>query len=174
MYKHIMHVIANSKMFRENIINSLSKLFVASSIATTLENGIYDYSVKKADSNGVIKEWSNCYFTEIYLNRLKTVRYNLQLSDNINKLNNNIIMPYDFANMSHQEMCPDKWKTLLENKRIRDQNKYETNLEASTDDFKCWKCKSKKCTYYQLQTRSSDEPMTTFVTCLDCGNRWKC
>lgn len=25
----------------------------------------------------------------------------------------------------------------------------------------------------QLQTRSSDEPMTTFVFCNDCGNRWK-
>ena len=51
--------------------------------------------------------------------------------------------------------------------------KYEPKLEASTDDFKCWKCKSKKCTYYQLQTRSADEPMTTFVTCINCGKRWK-
>ena len=40
--------------------------------------------------------------------------------------------------------------------------------------FKCGKCKSKKTTYYQLQTRSADEPMTTFVTCLACMNRWKC
>jgi DNA-directed RNA polymerase subunit M/transcription elongation factor TFIIS len=40
--------------------------------------------------------------------------------------------------------------------------------------FKCGKCKSKKTTYYQMQTRSADEPMTTYVTCKDCGNRWKC
>jgi len=40
--------------------------------------------------------------------------------------------------------------------------------------FKCGKCKSVKTTYYQLQTRSADEPMTTFVTCKGCGNRWKC
>lgn len=25
----------------------------------------------------------------------------------------------------------------------------------------------------QVQTRSSDEPMTTFVVCNECGNRWK-
>jgi DNA-directed RNA polymerase subunit M/transcription elongation factor TFIIS len=40
--------------------------------------------------------------------------------------------------------------------------------------FKCGKCKSIKTTYYQMQTRSADEPMTTYVTCKGCGNRWKC
>ena len=40
--------------------------------------------------------------------------------------------------------------------------------------FTCGRCKSDQTTYYQLQTRSADEPMTTFVSCLECGNRWKC
>ena len=40
--------------------------------------------------------------------------------------------------------------------------------------FKCGRCKSKKTTYYQLQTRSADEPMTTFVSCLNCEKNWKC
>ena len=47
-------------------------------------------------------------------------------------------------------------------------------MEASTDTFTCRICKSKECTYYQMQTRSADEPMTTFVTCINCNNRWKC
>lgn len=47
-------------------------------------------------------------------------------------------------------------------------------MEASTDQFLCGKCKNRKTTYYQLQTRSADEPMTTFVTCTVCGNRWVC
>lgn len=25
----------------------------------------------------------------------------------------------------------------------------------------------------KVQTRSADEPMTTFVVCNECGNRWK-
>jgi DNA-directed RNA polymerase subunit M/transcription elongation factor TFIIS len=46
--------------------------------------------------------------------------------------------------------------------------------EDYVGQFKCGKCKSVKTTYYQLQTRSADEPMTTYVTCLGCSNRWKC
>jgi DNA-directed RNA polymerase subunit M/transcription elongation factor TFIIS len=39
--------------------------------------------------------------------------------------------------------------------------------------FTCGKCKSKKTSYYELQTRSADEPMTAYITCHGCGNRWK-
>lgn len=44
---------------------------------------------------------------------------------------------------------------------------------TATDLFQCGKCKKKNCTYNQVQTRSADEPMTTFVLCNECGNRWK-
>ena len=39
--------------------------------------------------------------------------------------------------------------------------------------FTCGKCKSQNTTYYEMQTRSADEPMTAFITCLKCGKRWK-
>jgi len=45
-------------------------------------------------------------------------------------------------------------------------------LKASL--FTCGRCKSIKTTSTQKQTRSADEPMTVFVLCLNCNNRWKC
>ena len=75
--------------------------------------------------------------------------------------------------MTHQEMNPKIWKHLIEAKIKRDKNLGEIDISAATDEFKCYKCKKRLCTYYQLQTRSADEPMTTFITCLSCGNRWK-
>lgn len=50
---------------------------------------------------------------------------------------------------------------------------YAKDTQAETDQFKCSKCKQRRCKCYQLQTRSADEPMTTFVTCVNCNNRWK-
>ena len=60
---------------------------------------------------------------------------------------------------------------LFENKR--DRYLFEINKEMATDQYKCGRCHKRECTYFQLQTRSADEPMTTFVTCLNCGKRWK-
>ncbi|ORY91286.1 transcription elongation factor S-II [Syncephalastrum racemosum] len=47
------------------------------------------------------------------------------------------------------------------------------SAQAETDMFICGKCKGRRCTYFQMQTRSADEPMTTFVTCVNCNNHWK-
>ena len=50
---------------------------------------------------------------------------------------------------------------------------YEDKQESMTDQFKCARCKQRKCTYYELQTRSADEGMTIFITCIICGHRWR-
>lgn len=39
--------------------------------------------------------------------------------------------------------------------------------------MQCGKCKAKKVAYTQAQTRSADEPMTTFCECMQCGAKWK-
>ena len=67
--------------------------------------------------------------------------------------------------------------TALQESREREAHKLSCNKDALgagyEGAFKCGKCKSKRTTYYQLQTRSADEPMTTFVTCHNCDNHWK-
>ncbi|KOS18420.1 Transcription elongation factor S-II [Escovopsis weberi] len=45
--------------------------------------------------------------------------------------------------------------------------------KSISDSLECGKCKKKKVSYTQAQTRSADEPMTTFCECMNCGNRWK-
>ena len=92
----------------------------------------------------------------------------------IEKLNSKEILSKDIAFLTHMELLPERWNEKLKEKELRIENKFFPKIEASTDNFTCGKCKSTACTYYQLQTRSADEPMTTFVTCTNCGKRWKC
>jgi len=77
--------------------------------------------------------------------------------------------------MKPQEMANDELKKEMET--IEKQNLFNAQSaqeqRATTDRFTCGKCKHKKVSYYQMQTRSADEPLTTFCTCENCGNRWK-
>ncbi|CAN8061925.1 unnamed protein product [Agarophyton chilense] len=85
------------------------------------------------------------------------------------------ILPSELIDMSSTDLANDdlrKKRAEVREKMTRDAMPY-TQQEASTDRFKCGKCKERKCTYYQMQTRSADEPLTTFVTCVNCNNRWR-
>ncbi|SCW00962.1 LAFE_0D01992g1_1 [Lachancea fermentati] len=96
-------------------------------------------------------------------------------SDLKHKINNGDVTPQYLVTCDPKELAPEHLKKKLE--EISKQNLFNAQgatLERSvTDRFTCGKCKEKKVSYYQLQTRSADEPLTTFCTCEVCGNRWK-
>ena len=75
--------------------------------------------------------------------------------------------------MTPQEKFPEHWKELIDEKEKTDRVLYEVDTGGATDQFKCTKCNKRLCSYYELQTRSADEPMTIFITCLNCGKRWR-
>lgn len=167
--------INDPEQFRNNIRIKLSQFFSKYSRAENLEKGIYNWTLKEAKNRKIVRQWNNPYFYQIYSDRLRSIFINLRENEYlINLIEEKKIKAHELAFMSHQEMAPERWKELIRIKSIRDQNKYEQNSEATTDTYMCRKCKSNKCTYYQLQTRSADEPMTTFVQCINCGNRWRC
>jgi len=80
-----------------------------------------------------------------------------------------------FSKMTSQEMASEERKAA--DAKIKANNLYNSlgaeDQQAETDAFRCGRCKQRKCVYRQAQTRSADEPMTTFVTCTNCNNRWK-
>ena len=64
---------------------------------------------------------------------------------------------------------------LLEKEEVIEQwRKYwNTEHESSKGMYTCKCCKSSHTVFNAVQTRSADEPMTIFITCLACDNRWK-
>jgi transcription elongation factor S-II len=79
-------------------------------------------------------------------------------------------------NMSHEELANP---TLQQERKKLKEYQQEARRgdrhmrDATCSMFTCNKCGQNKTTYFQLQTRSADEPMTTFVTCCNCGHHWK-
>ena len=166
--------ILQPETFRFNIKNKLNDIIGNAKMATNMEKGIFNYSLKESNNKKVVKKWDNPYFVQIYMDRTRSIMYNLNNNDVLlEQLKNDTIKAQDIAFMTHYEMSPEKWKTMLMVKSEKDKGKFETNIEASTDTFTCRKCKGNKTTYYQLQIRSADEPATTFINCIDCGNKWK-
>jgi transcription elongation factor S-II len=79
----------------------------------------------------------------------------------------------EFANTTEMDRHPERWLDLVKQVAERDKALYSKKKTANTQMY-CSGCKTKtNCDYYQMQTRSADEPMTTFVTCLECDKRWK-
>ena len=174
--------INDDELFRNNIKEKINNLLNDFKMSENLEKGIFNYTIQTCEEKQLIKKWQNKQFVLIYLQKFKSIIFNLHDNFTINLLKNKEIKPHEIVFMNHQEIRPDLWKQMLEIKKIKDEYKFTPKIEASTDEFTCHKCKARKlpreeytkCTYYQLQTRSADEPMTTYVTCINCGNRWKC
>lgn len=124
----------------------------------------------------IFKEFNN---TEMkYKNRVRSRVANLKDTKNPNlRLNFLVgeISPMRLARMTAEEMASDELKSLrtkFVQEAINDAQ-LALNQGTKTDLLKCGKCGKRDCTYNQLQTRSADEPMTTFVLCNHCGHRWK-
>jgi transcription elongation factor S-II len=157
----------------------LFRKYLSKTQSTGIEKGIYEYTNQFAKEKGLPEDFGNRSYKNIYMHKVRSIYSNLNPKSYIkNKRLKTRIKAKEFdtkklAFMSPQYTFPEHWKELEDEKERRDKILYETRTETATDMFKCGRCKERKCSYYEMQTRSADEPMTTFITCLNCGKRWK-
>ena len=157
----------------------LNKILENEKISRQIEQSIYNETIRFSSENNIKRLWDNKIFKSLYLSRIRSIYTNLKGDSYLqnknlkNKILENKIDPRNISSLSRYDIFPEIWGELLKKLAEKDKLKYELKPEAMTDMFKCRKCGSRSCAYYEFQTRSADEPMTQFITCLDCNNNWK-
>jgi DNA-directed RNA polymerase subunit M/transcription elongation factor TFIIS len=130
-----------------------------------VETAILNRCINDAQKWFVDIDWDNRVFLEMYRSRAVELFHYRHLIPTMTV--------QEFADTSPVDRNPARWRAIIEKTIETEKATYSREATASIHMF-CSSCKRKtKCDYYQLQTRSADEPMTTFVTCLECGKRWK-
>lgn len=144
-----------------------------------LEIGIYNFCIDYGKEHQIPLTWSSDVFKELYATKVKNVysnlssKYSIKNKRLLKRLQDKEFTPHEIASFRPENMYPELWKDIIDREMLRNKAAYEPSAVANTDRYTCSKCKKNKCSYYELQTRSADEPMTTFITCLHCGHRWK-
>ena len=125
-------------------------------------------------------DWKNTRFVKVYLRKCRSILFNLQNPENprlLERVLSSEIKSKDLAYLSAEEMFPDLWIPVfkkLNEKEMRSLKNEGLLLENAVEtNYQCNKCKCRKVDHYSVQTRSADEPMTIYFTCMNCSNRWK-
>ena len=144
-----------------------------------MEKAIFRVAIETAQKKMVPRNWKTGLFTEIYKQIAKSVLANTHPASPVKNprlLARAIEGEFPLSTiptMTAYEMFPERWKELADKQLIREQKILEGDKSRATDVYKCHRCGKRECTYYELQTRSADEPMTIFIDCLNCGKRWR-
>jgi len=162
---------------REILTSYFKKQLTVKQVAE-LENSIYTNCLDEASKHHIIRDWSFPQFRSLYERKLRHICANLEPTSYIG--NTHLLARYkkgefrfdDLMTWNNTEIFPERNKDLAEKQFQREQRLLEGNKANTTDQFYCGRCHKRQCTYYELQTRSADEPMTIFIQCVNCGKRW--
>lgn len=167
-------IVKNPKEFRNLVTNKLDEILNNKMKSANLEISIFNFTIVEAFNMKVVKKWDNPYFVIIYSNRFRSILNNLKNPLFVSKILNSELLNEELEKITHQEINPQHWEVLIKDKIKLDKKLFdERKVDSMSDLIKCRKCKGRECTYYELQTRSCDEPATQYYTCLICDNKWK-
>lgn len=158
----------------KNILNDMD-------IIRKIELSILNYSIDKCKGQNIIPTWENPNFTYIYINKCRHIYLNL---DQKSYIKNDYLIKeikkkeFDLlkiAYLKREEIMPSVWMPLVEENKRKEEIMNKSQTAEATNQYVCpnRNCRARKSLCKEVQTRSADEPMTLFLTCLVCGKKWK-
>ena len=172
----------SERTIRMNAIDVLGKQLgsiISQKDLLDLESAVLKISLEDANRKQVLRHFENPLFRDVYTFVLRRVVGNLNPKSYVGntsllpKLLSKDLTVETLATMNVMDYSPHIYAGLRERMLLREKQQLEGNKAMATDMFKCGRCHKRETTFYELQTRSADEPMTKFITCVNCGNHWR-
>ena len=144
-----------------------------------IERAILANTMTDADAKFVVKHFDNTLFQVCYTSASRRLVSNLDPTTYVHnehllqKIKQKDLQIEHLSTMSVLDYAPSLYTGLHDRMLLREQQQLEGNKAMATDMFNCNRCGKRETTFYELQTRSADEPMTKFITCVNCGKRWR-
>jgi transcription elongation factor S-II len=132
-----------------------------------IEKGIHEFSISYSNDNNTPYLIEPIYDDKA--NQMLCILKSDKLEWILESINSKDFKPETLPFLKPEELNPEKYEKIIKKKEMEEHKK---NNKASTNAFKCSKCKKRRCTVEEKQIRSGDEPATTFVTCLECGHKF--
>lgn len=155
----------------------LKEIVGDSDIARLLERATWNHAVKFCRNKEQPLNWDNAAFRNVYTQKVMGVRYVARERPDVLKKYEEMDPTFKtFVNAKPWELWPEKWEKAFEDaarKALRFTDASAMDPKLMPDGILKCRCGSMKTSYYEMQTRSADEPMTVFARCFTCGKRWK-
>ena len=132
-----------------------------------IEKSIFNASIKHSRNRGISPSWECKDFRDVYLTKAKGVIGNFRTNpeDYSGRIARGDIDSRDVAFLKPSDIAPSRLKSreiiVCDTKELPD------------GLYECEKCQQSKTTWNMIQLRDTSESMTTFITCLLCGSRWR-
>lgn len=173
------HLFSKREMAIEQIESILNKNGITGIDVQELEHCIYNASITEATNRHVTCHWNNSLFKHVYLTKVRHILGNLipttyvQNTKLLDDLRSGKYSIEEVCSLNTYTICNERWRDFIHRRQQREKRQLEGNKAMATDQFLCMRCHKRECTYYEMQTRSADEPMTIFIQCMNCGKHWR-
>eukprot|EP00658_Telonema_sp_P-2_P001051 TRINITY_DN10394_c0_g1_i2.p1 TRINITY_DN10394_c0_g1~~TRINITY_DN10394_c0_g1_i2.p1 ORF type:complete len:208 (+),score=54.78 TRINITY_DN10394_c0_g1_i2:877-1500(+) len=150
---------------RSKVVEMMTKVFVGAECAR-------ERALEVEDAMNALAKFDQAKYKDVF----KTLKMNLSRNEELKEsVLERSLSCHELVRMDPKQMATKEHKDRLAG-LIKESWKAAQVADvpmAETDEFQCGKCRKRRCVYFQKQTRSADEPMTTFVSCKECGNQWR-
>ncbi len=172
-------VVSDATPHRQHMLKVIDSLIpLTQEQKAEFEKLIFQAAIHTSKKEHIRASWVNKSFGDVYSAIARRILGNLSPTSYVKnvglweRFRSGEVTLAQLVNQNSYEMYPDVWQQMVDRQAKKERTQLEGDFSRATDKWQCNGCKMRKCTYYELQTRSADEPMTVFIQCLNCNKRW--